>query len=193
MRHFRNLLLGHAWKNLPTVEHWEQKKTMVSQKLRVWWKNYLWFLLAGYDALSLKPMGLLSFTSGGAGPKRWAMSWSLVLVLIHRFLRVGYMMTDGEFLWWRDSAALIICVLTLPLLYCPSSLYLSLVSLRRSVPAAGVHTVFQGWSCSMRTASLATSPQVQWMHAELSGITRQARRADLHPPGWWRSSLINAF
>lgn len=165
MRHFRNLLLGHAWKNLPTAEHWEQKKIMASQKLRVWGKNYAWFLLAGYDALSLKPMDLLSFTSGVAGPKRWAMSWSLVLVLIHRFLRVGYMMTDGEFLWWRVSAALIICVLTLPLLYCPSSLYLlwacGAVSLQRvstlSSKAGPVLCVLRAWTRAHRCSGCVQS------------------------------------
>lgn len=189
MRHFRNLLLGHAWKNLPTAEHWEQKKIVVSQKLRVWRKNCVWFLSAGYDALSLKPMDLPSFTSGGAGPKRWAMSWSLVLVLIHWLIRDdwwGIPLVEGQ------CSTDHLCSHSAPSLLSLFALSIS-CELRRSVPAAGVHTVFQGWSCSMRTASLATSPHVQWMRAELSGITRQARRADLHPPGWWWSSLINAF
>lgn len=44
--------------------------------------------MAGCDALSLKPMDLLSFTSRDAGPNRWAMSRSLVLVLIGWFLKL---------------------------------------------------------------------------------------------------------
>lgn len=71
-----------------------------------------------------------------------------------------YIMTDGEFLWWRGSTALLICVLAASLFtasLCSGSWELW-------------PTLFQGWSCAMRAVSLSASA-VRARRAQRDNVT----------------------
>lgn len=108
--------------------------------------------MAGCDALSLKPMDLLSFTSRDAGPNRWAMSRSLVLVLIGWFLKLTWWLT-GEYLSWRDSTELLSLLSQHP--FVCLSLFALLLSSCHSLPASSVHAFL------LRLVLTPAYPQVQ--------------------------------
>lgn len=132
------MLLGHA-EEFPNSWTLRAKKIVVLRKLCLRKQ-----LMAGCDPLFLKPTDLLSFTS------RWAVSWSLVLVLIHWFLSLTWwLMGNSSHEGTAQNGSL--CSPSIPLSVCPSLLCLFLAA-----------TVSLGWVFTLFFQVLTPAyPQVQ--------------------------------
>lgn len=110
MRLLGNMLLGHTWKNLLIAEHEGKSK--------------LWF------HRNLVSEETIVCNSRWQGMTFCAWSQWIFCHLLRRLqdqagesipcpdplISKSHMMTDEEFLWWRDSTALLMCVPTAPFL-----------------------------------------------------------------------------